>query len=92
MSILTVVVAFPGSLFNSQGQLALDNLALRQQIAITPKALHPITAAGYVGCNWSFFCPRVETMLLPKSCNGRHHSPLTTTPSLRAGLGKTAPR
>jgi len=39
MSILTLVITFLGSLFKSQRQLALENLALRQQVTMLQQSV-----------------------------------------------------
>ena len=49
MSILTLITTFLGSLFKSQRQLALENLALRQQVTMLWQSVkrHRATAYGW---------------------------------------------
>ena len=49
MSILTLITTFLGSLFNSQRQLDLENLALRQQVTMLWQSVkrHRATASGW---------------------------------------------
>ena len=47
MSILTFITTFLGSLFKSQRQLALENLALRQQVAMLRQSVKRHRAMAY---------------------------------------------
>ncbi len=47
MSILTLVITFLGSLLKSQRQLRLENLALRQQVAMLQKSVKRPRACGW---------------------------------------------
>jgi hypothetical protein len=53
MSILTLLITFLGSLFKSQRQLVLENLALRQQVTMLRHSVKRAraTAAGKLLCS-----------------------------------------
>jgi hypothetical protein len=67
MSILTLVITFLGSLFKSHQQLALENLALRQQVTMLRQSVKRprVTAADRMFCSKRVVYKRKETPKQP---------------------------
>jgi len=63
MSILTLLFIFLGSLFKSHRQLALENLALRQQVTMPRQSVKQprTTAADKLFCSKRYVNKRKET-------------------------------
>ncbi len=66
MSILTLLITFLGSLFKSQCQLVLENLALRQQVTMLRQSVK---------------CPRA-TVADKLFCRAAHNPTHSTNPTL----------
>ena len=61
MSMLTLVVKFLGSLFKSQRQLVLENLALRQQVTMLRRSVKRPRATTADKLFWIFFSRYVDS-------------------------------
>ena len=60
MSILTLLITFLGSLFKSQRQLDLENLALRQQVTMLRQSVKRLRATPTEKLFWVFFSRYVD--------------------------------
>jgi hypothetical protein len=67
MSILTLLITFLGSLFKSHRQLALENLALRQQVTMPRQSVKRprTTAADKLFCSKRYVNKRKESTKQP---------------------------
>jgi hypothetical protein len=82
MSILTLLITFLGSLFKSHRQLALENLALRQQVTMPRQSVKRprTTAADKLFCSKRYVNKRKESTKQPDALDVPDAKPSTPTP------------